>query len=202
MTKNWVTMIGAVVQPFERCRDVGNVTLDRAVLRIDDGKHSNFVYVEATRETLAKCEIKQGDSIRAFGEIRSYRVPETDKPAWYTCVVAKSISKVPEDTKNVNDVFVSGCLCAKPLVNEVDGEFKSARILMVVDGIRGTKYHFRVICYTPEVIASIAKLKVADKVRILGRIYSNDPNQMCLCATSIEIPSKYEGSKYTSDDYE
>lgn len=170
---NVVTIVGKIVGEKEFSHEIYgegfyiyNVQIPRLSKSVD------VLPVTVSERLLVGLNLKEGDTVKAEGQLRSYNKFINGNNRLVLTVFARDITLFEnEEVKNPNTIFLEGYICKNPVYRETPFGREITDLLVAVNRLYNKSDYIPAIAWGRNARFS-SNLSVGDKIRIWGRIQS------------------------------
>ncbi len=170
---NVVTIVGKIVGEKEFSHEIygeGFYIYNMKIPRLS--KSVDVLPITVSERLLVGLNLKEGDTVKAEGQLRSYNKFINGNNRLVLTVFARDITPFEnEEVKNPNTIFLEGYICKNPVYRETPFGREITDLLVAVNRLYNKSDYIPAIAWGRNAKFS-SNLSVGDKIRIWGRIQS------------------------------
>ena len=144
-------------------------TFEVGILR--NSGYEDKIIVMASERIISMINIEQGIKVEIQGQVRTYNEDISGHNKLNIVVFARDISEAAPDAESVNEVYLEGYICKKPLQRTSPLGRKICDLMLAVNRMYNKSDYIPCIAWGRNAIYS-SSLYIGDRITIQGRLQS------------------------------
>lgn len=171
---NVVNIIGEVCSEAEYSHELFGEVFYKVMLKVPRLSASEDLLPMTVSERLMnEKNICLGDKLVVDGQLRSYNKVNGDGNKLILTVFARNIEMAEADAPNLNQIFIDGFICKKPMYRTTPFGREITDMLIAINRAYNKSDYIPCIAWGRNAKFS-EKMKIGDKIKIWGRVQSRE----------------------------